>query len=196
MHSFENRIIAVVGPEGSGKSTITKRLAQEWGLPRIYPGDLLRNLAKNDPTELGDAARRMFEEHTYFPPHMLIEVMRQRFLRGDLTHGFVLDGAFRTVQETRDYPTLLKETELDMPVTIVALRIPGWLSVHRLVIGDHARRRADDTPEGVLSRLSHFYDQLGPRMKVARDYGWSILHVRAIHDPEKVYNDVVDALRA
>ncbi len=196
MTRFEGKIIGIIGPEGSGKSTITKRLAAETGLPRVYPGDLLREYAKNDTTEIGEAARKMFAENAYFPPYMLLDVMRRRFAQGDLTRGFILDGPFRTVEETRGYPRLLQETQLDMPVTVVSLRIPGWLSLVRLVSGENARAREDDTPQGVIRRLGHFYDMLGFRMKAIRENGWHSLHVRAIGQPEEVYQGVVTALRA
>lgn len=196
MTRFENKIIGVIGPEGSGKSTITKRIAAETGLPRVYPGDLLREYAKNDTGVIGDAARKMFAEKAYFPPSLLLDVMRRRFTKGDLVHGFILDGPFRTVEETQGYPQLLRDTHLNMPVTVVSLRIPGWLSLERLVLGSNARGRDDDTSDGVLSRLGHFYDKLGFRMKAIRENGWHSLHVRAGSQPDEVYQNVIMTLNS
>lgn len=196
MKKLENIIIGVIGPEGSGKSTITKRLAAETGLPRVYPGDLLREYAKNDKGPIGDAARKMFAENAYFPPYMLLDVMKRRFAKGDLTRGFILDGPFRTVEETQGYPQLLRDTGLAMPVTVVSLRIPGWLSLDRLALGVNARARDDDTSTGVLRRLGHFYDKLGLRMRAIRENGWHSLHVRAIDQPEDVYEGVMTALNS
>lgn len=196
MVRLENKIISVVGPEGVGKSTVTKRLAEASGLPRVYPGDILRWYAKEDHTEIGEAARKMFQENAYFPPLMLLEVMRRRFQEGDLSRGFILDGAFRTEIETKGYPELLRASKLVMPVTVVALRIPGWMSVDRLVTGQNARKRTDDTSTGVIRRLGHYYDSLGLRMKAMRENGWGIMHIRALQGPDEVYNNVLQALQS
>jgi len=39
-------IIAFSGDEGSGKSTIAKKVAAHFGMPRYYMGQILRNMAK------------------------------------------------------------------------------------------------------------------------------------------------------
>lgn len=46
---IDNRIIVFIGAEGSGKTTVAKRLAEESRKPYITTGDTIRDLATNDP---------------------------------------------------------------------------------------------------------------------------------------------------
>lgn len=195
MRNVENRIIAVIGPEGAGKSTITRRLSEDLHIPRIYPGDILRAYAKSDHTWIGDEARDMFNNNAYLKPKTLLEVMKRRFAEGGLSDGFILDGSFRTLEETEGFPMLLKEAKLQTPVTVVSLRIPGWKSLDRLVTGPNARARSDDTSEGVLLRLGHFQNDLGFRMKAIRSHdSWDLLHINAMANIDDVYDRVKQAL--
>ncbi len=175
---LSRQIINFMGPEGSGKTTIAKRLAAESGKPRIVFGDIFRDLAANDKGPYGDECRAVFAEHRYIRPQMLFEIMVQRFKQEDLAQGFIIDGAMRASEEVLGFQAMLDEAGRSMPVTNIFLRIPGWMGIDRILKNAQDRNRTDDTPDAILSRLSHFYHDLGKRASlIERQPNWKLLHV-------------------
>ena len=185
------RIIVFIGTEGSGKTTMAKRLAEETGLPYVTTGDIIRDLAKNDRGALGDECREMFANHAYLDGATLLKILVHRFSQEDVAAGLILDGGLRTTEETADFASMLSEARLNLPVTVIHLRIPGWMSFERLM-GETGRNRNDDTIEGILSRLAKYYYHLGQRaMVVENQSGWQLIHVNATGPVEIVYEKIV-----
>lgn len=190
------QIINFMGPEGSGKTTIAKRLAAESDMPRIVFGDIFRDLAANDPGQYGDECRALFAEHRYIRPQMLFEIIVQRFKQEDLADGFIIYGALRTVGEVQGFQAMLDEAGRSMPVANVFLRVPGWMGIDRILKNaKNDRNRTDDNPDAILSRLSHFYHDLGARASlIEKQPDWKLLHIDGTGNIDKTYDKVITAL--
>ena len=183
-----NRIIIFIGPEGSGKTTNAKRLSKESGKPYLTTGDTLRDLARNDKGRLGDECRATFAEHRYVDGAMLLEIMQSRMSQPDTEEGFILDGGLRTLEETKGFRSMIESAGRFLPVTVILLDIPEEVSLERLVYGDNARLRVDDTREGVLSRLSKYNTQLTERLTlIEKQPNWRLVTIDATSSPELVF---------
>lgn len=185
-------IIAFTGPEGSGKSTQAKSLAKRLDFPYVSTGDMLRDAAKNDHSELGDLCRKMFAEHVYLSPKKLLEVVGKRFGNEDIDKGVVLDGGFRTVEETEYFSEMLDKTGKNFSINVVFLRVPIWECAKRL-LGENGRKREDDTPQAWLNRMKEFNTGLGERMSMIRKK-WSLQVVNGNKDEEEVAEDILRKL--
>lgn len=190
------RIVNFVGPEGSGKSTIAKMLAEDSGKPLFSVGDMLRHYAATDSGIFGKTTREMFEKHLYFMDRrMLLNMFAETFRNDQFSEGFILEGAMRELTEVQGFTHTLRRAGRDMPVSIVLLRIPGWMGVERLSSNPTKRGRADDNAEAVVERMSHYFDGLAGRATVMEHHrGWTYHHVDGKGDIQSVYRNVVQVL--
>ena len=191
------QIINFMGPEGSGKTTMAKKLAAQSGMPRIPFGDIFRNLAINDSGPWGNECRLALDvEHRYLDPKILLEIMLPIFQQEAFAQGFIMDGAMRTPEEISGSQAVLDAAGRAMPVTNILLRIPGWMGVDRILNNLHNdRQRKDDNHDEVLSHLSKYYNELGRKASlINRQPNWRLIHIDGIGNPDQVYERVLTAL--
>lgn len=186
------RIVSFVGPEGSGKTTQAKLLSELSGKPYLTTGDTLRDYAKNDTGRYGEACRKMFSEHTYLEGNLLLEIMSERFSKDDTVDGFILDGGFRTVEETDNFEQTLFNSGRLLPVVVIKINIPREVSFERLVTGKNARKRKDDTEEALDCRLKKYYDRLDERMEIIRNNpSWKIIEIDGTGNQEETLQQII-----
>lgn len=189
------QIVTFIGPEGSGKTTHALKLAEKTGLPYVTTGDTLRDLAANDQGELGDECREMFAEGKYLSGETLLKILVNRFKQSDVAEGLILDGGLRTLEETLSFQSMLDEAGLTLPMRVIYLQIPIETSLERLVNGPNARKRFDDTENGVASRLEKFNFRLQDRLEVIlNNAGWSLIPMDASGEAEEVYARIREGL--
>ncbi len=87
--------LILLGPPGAGKGTQAERLVEDFGLPYIATGNLLRE-AKRDATELGVKAKEYMDRGDLVPDDLIIAMILEYLEAQDTTNGFILDGFPRT----------------------------------------------------------------------------------------------------
>src|SRR4029079_10521448 len=87
--------LILLGPPGAGKGTQASRLTEDFGLPYIGTGDLLRDHVA-DCTELGQQAKEHMDNGGLVPDDLVIAMILDKVdEEGD--DGVLLDGFPRTV---------------------------------------------------------------------------------------------------
>ncbi len=99
--------LAFLGPPGAGKGTQARELAQEWEVPHIATGDMLRE-AVAAGTPLGAEAKRYMDQGALVPDDVIIRVMAERMGKPDAKRGFLLDGFPRTIAQAEALCALLE----------------------------------------------------------------------------------------
>jgi adenylate kinase len=87
--------LILLGPPGAGKGTQADRLREDFGLPHISTGDILRAQVAEE-TELGSQAKRYMDAGDLVPDEIIIGMIVERINAGDARDGFLLDGFPRT----------------------------------------------------------------------------------------------------
>lgn len=90
--------LILLGPPGAGKGTQAKLLIEQFGIPQISTGDILRAAVKNK-TAAGVRAKQFMDEGALVPDELVIEIIRERLTAVDTASGFILDGFPRTVAQ-------------------------------------------------------------------------------------------------
>jgi adenylate kinase len=83
--------LILLGPPGAGKGTQADRLRDDFGLPHISTGDMLRAQVAEE-TELGREARRYMDAGELVPDEVIVGMITSRVASGDARDGFLLDG--------------------------------------------------------------------------------------------------------
>ncbi len=83
--------LILFGPPGAGKGTQAARLQDDFRLPYVATGDILRAAVK-DGTELGRAAKAYMDAGDLVPDELVIDLIVERISADDCRDGFILDG--------------------------------------------------------------------------------------------------------
>jgi adenylate kinase len=90
--------LILLGPPGAGKGTQAERLREDFGLPHISTGDILRAEVA-DGSQLGREAKRYMDAGELVPDEVIVGMIIQRVGGGDARDGFLLDGFPRNAEQ-------------------------------------------------------------------------------------------------
>jgi adenylate kinase len=90
--------VLLLGAPGVGKGTQAKRLMEEFGIPQISTGDLLREHRKNH-TKLGMLADELMVQGKLVPDQLVNDMVADRLQQPDTRRGYILDGYPRTLNQ-------------------------------------------------------------------------------------------------
>ena len=103
--------LIMFGPPGVGKGTQAKLLSEEFGVPHISTGDMLRATV-TEGTELGKKAKAIMDAGQLVPDDVMIGIVREVLSSSKVKNGFILDGFPRTVEQAQALVTLFDELHI------------------------------------------------------------------------------------
>jgi len=102
--------LILLGPPGAGKGTQADRLREDFGVPHIATGNMLR-LQVAEGTELGEQAKRCMDAGELVPDELIVEMITRRIEDPDARDGFLLDGFPRTEQQASALDEMFERLE-------------------------------------------------------------------------------------
>ncbi|WP_392564952.1 adenylate kinase [Orbus wheelerorum] len=90
--------IILLGAPGAGKGTQAQFIMQQYGIPQISTGDMLRAAVKAS-TPLGLQAKELMDAGKLVTDELVIALVKERITQEDCKNGFLLDGFPRTVPQ-------------------------------------------------------------------------------------------------
>ena len=184
--------LILLGAPGAGKGTQAAFICQEYSIPQISTGDMLRAAVKAG-TALGQKAKAVMDSGELVGDEIIIGLVKERITQPDCANGFLFDGFPRTIVQA----DAMKEAgvkidfvlEIDVPFDAIVERISGRRShpasgrIYHTAFnppkvegkdndtGEPLIQRDDDKEETVKKRLSVYSAQTKPLV----DYysGWA-----------------------
>lgn len=183
----------ILGPPGSGKGTISQRIAKCFGLKHLSSGDFLRENMRRS-SEFGVLAKQYIEKGLLVPDQITTRVVLTE-LEKMRDQSWLLDGFPRTMAQAE---ALHNISDVDL---VIALNIPfetlkerlstRWIHppsgrvynmefnpphVHGIddITGEPLIHQEDDEPDNVAARLRQYKDFAKPVIEFYKDRG--ILH--------------------
>ena len=184
------RLILLGGP-GAGKGTQANFVKDNYQIPQISTGDMLRAALK-EGTELGLKAKEYMDAGKLVPDDVIIGLVKERIKEPDCEKGFLFDGFPRTIPQA----DALKEAgvpveavvDIDVPDAEIIKRM-GGRRVHLAsgrtyhlvfnppkeegkddVTGEPLIQRDDDHEETVRKRLDVYHAQTEPLIDYYKDW--------------------------
>jgi adenylate kinase len=183
--------VLLLGPQGSGKGTQAKRISEEYGVPHIATGDMLRATIEAD-TPLGRTLKPILDSGQLVSDDLMIQLIRNRLEEPDAAEGFVLDGFPRTWAQARALDAMLREIGRDLDI-VFELQTSDGVSTERLLKRAREENRADDTPEVIAERLATYHRETEPLVEHYRTSG-NLVGIHAARSINEVFSEIQDAL--
>ena len=121
--------VLLLGAPGVGKGTQAKRLMQEFNIPQISTGDLLREHRRNH-TPLGMLADELMSKGQLVPDDLVNQMVATRLTEPDTERGYILDGFPRTLNQAEWLDGQLVGSAL--PVVAVSIVVPERVLLERI----------------------------------------------------------------
>ena len=175
--------IILLGPPGAGKGTQSEVICENYHIPHISTGSMLREAIK-EGTELGKQAKELMDKGILVPDNVIVGTVVERIKEEDCSNGFLFDGFRRTIPqaEALEIESIIFDVviEIDVPDNEIINRMSGR-RVHLEsgrnyhieynppkipdkddLTGEPLVQREDDKQETVMDRLQVYRSQTLP----------------------------------
>ena len=117
-----------MGPQASGKGTISRKLKGLYGFDVIGTGDLIRAEIKKG-TAYGKELENITNSGNLVPDDMVLKMLKKEMKKA--RNGFILDGYPRNIQQANELQNILIETNQKIDL-IISLDVNPELVIERL----------------------------------------------------------------
>ncbi|WP_066016761.1 adenylate kinase [Endozoicomonas atrinae] len=210
--------VILLGAPGAGKGTQAQFIMEEYGIPQISTGDMLRAAIKNG-TELGKKVKAVMDSGALVSDDIIIALVKERIAESDCANGFLFDGFPRTIPQAealRDAGVAIDHVvEIAVEDEEIVKRMSGrrvhpesGRTYHVVfnppkeegkddVTGEALVQRADDEEETVRKRLGVYHDQTAPLVEFYQKVGGDTRYSRieGVGSVDQIKQQVLDTLK-
>ncbi len=211
-------IIVLMGPQGAGKGTQAQMLAEQFNLPIVATGDILREVARAD-TALGHQVRELQASGQLVPDDILAQVVNDSTCEPNCRGGYILDGFPRTPAQTRLLERIAQSQghrinvlKIDVPRELLLKRLNGRRtctacgSIYNIhskpskqegicdLDGQPLFTRSDDNEEAIAKRLELYDEKTRPLLDYYKETG-RLHQIDGTGSPDEVHERIALVLR-
>jgi len=169
--------IVIIGPPGTGKGTVAKKLGKKLKLPIVGGGALLRSEIRKK-TKVGLAAKKYLDNGKLVPSPMIHKLVYKQIKKHK--RGLILDG----------YPRKLAETKHLNIEKVILIDTSDKNIIKRLL----ARKRADDTLQVIKNRLKVYRKETMPVINYYKKRGL-VIKINGNLSRKGVFRQVLNAIK-
>lgn len=175
--------LILLGAPGAGKGTQAQFIVEEFGVPQISTGDMLRAAVKAG-SPLGLKVKDIMASGGLVPDDVIIDLVKERIQQHDCKNGFLFDGFPRTIPQAEALVASGVEIDHVLEINVEDEEIVKRLSGRRVhessgrvyhvvynppekeglddETGEPLVQRDDDKEETVRKRLAVYHEQTEP----------------------------------
>ena len=188
-------ILIFFGPPGAGKGTQASLIANNFNIPHLSTGDILRDRLLLQKDGLSTRLKNVMDKGQLVSDDILNEIVSNRISNHDCLRGFVLDGYPRTMGQALFLNTILnsKNHKIDK---IIDINVDERIVAKRIILRFKTENRQDDTEDVIKTRISRYLSETKPlsdfyKTKYPSDY----LVINGNQKTEKVTADIIQILK-
>jgi adenylate kinase len=182
----QGKIMVILGPPGSGKGTVSKKLSERNGLVHISTGELIRN---SDDKEL----KKLVSGGNFIPDRIMVRMLRKELGKVDFSNGVIIDGFPRNLKQVKLLDSLLGKLGVGLS-HVLFLDLSEEKAKERIIKRAEKENRKDDKdPEVIAKRFKEYQEKTSPlvdKYKKSR----KLITIDASEGSEGVYNSVIKKL--
>ncbi len=178
--------VIIYGPQGSGKSTQAKLLAEKLNLPLISTGEISRQICAEDSPE-GIIAKELVDRGEPTPPEILNPRLEKALSQAG--SGYILDGFPRFSNQLYLLEEWLAKTETKID-KVILINLPQDVGIKRIMSRVEIEGRADDTEMSVKRRLELYQEQTQPIIEYFQGKG-IVFEVDGTPDITEIHNSIM-----
>lgn len=183
--------IIFYAPEGAGKTTQAKMLAEKLGVPCLVSGDLVRRMAENDKGIMGDICRETLAAGHYVADSEMFVLWKARLKDEDTQNGWVIDGFPRNMTQAEFLEDKLDKHGKKVDL-VIYLNVSEEVSISRLL--KRGRKLSDgslhDSEELIRERLKRYKAEEAGVLSYYKSRG-VLVEINGEQDVEKVHADIL-----
>ncbi len=212
--------IILLGPPGAGKGTQAEVICNQFKIPHISTGNMLRE-AVEEGTKLGLEAKALMDAGILVSDEVIVGLVEERISRDDCNRGFLFDGFPRTIPQAQ----ALVERNINIDA-VVEIHVPDRDIVDRMsgrrmhpgsgrnyhiiynppkvegkddLTNEDLVQREDDKPATVKDRLQVYSDQTLPLIEFYSSFSEkgkvNYFRVSGTASPKEVSDSILRKLR-
>lgn len=215
--------IILIGAPGAGKGTQATFLKENYKIPQISTGDMLRGAVKGK-TDLGLRAEGFMNQGLLVPDNLIIDLVKQRINEDDCKNGFLLDGFPRTIPQAQAMIDAKISIEYVIEVAVPDNEIVNRLTGRRIhlasgriyhvthnppikdgiddVTGEPLIIRDDDNESTIIKRLKTYREQTEPLVNFYSDLAkkdssnaLNFISINGVDRPDNINSKIANKLK-
>jgi adenylate kinase len=187
--------IIFYAPEGAGKTTQAKMLAEALNVPCQPSGDLVRRMAKLDKGIMGEICRDTLKSGHYIGDSEMFVLWKARLKDEDMQNGWVIDGFPRNMTQAEFLEDKLDKYGKQVDI-VFYLNVTEEESIRRLL--KRGRKLSDgslhDSEELIRERLKRYKAEEASVLSYYKSRG-VLVEIDGAQDIDKVHQDIMSHVK-
>jgi len=186
-------ILIFFGPPGAGKGTQASLIANNFKIPHLSTGNILRNILLQKD-ELSIRIKNVMDKGQLVSDDILNDIVINRISSKDCLNGFILDGYPRTMDQALFLNDILNSKDLKIS-KIIDMDVDKKIIAKRIISRSKTENRQDDREEVVETRISRYLLDTKPLSDFYKSkHPYDYVVINGNQEIEKITEDIIKIL--
>ena len=181
--------LIILGPQGSGKGTQAKLIAEKYGLSHISTGSLIRQEVESG-SDFGKTLKQKINNGELISDAELFSILEKAPISAQ--KGFILDGTPRNIYQAKELENVFSKVGVNID-RVILLTLPHDESIARLQKRAEIEHRQDDNPEAIQKRLDLYTNETLPVIEYYRSQN-KLIEIDGLPDIDTIFKDICGRL--